>query len=230
MTEVPVSFFRVEDNGVLYLSVGYTQTKQGTLAALHSDGELARHLDAGVRPCLDTLQDNILGRLAGEMRAIAAAGLPFVDAAMVFWMNDEIMRVGALAEASPVFGLPEMSPIHSDLWLDNFLVESGGNWYLLDWDFLWLGDPALDWALLVRPPLETWRPVSWEEALPEIAGEPALHERCDLYTRASLLDWVIDPLSNHLAADVAPEYAVGVRASNRDQHLLALDRYCHHFG
>jgi hypothetical protein len=29
ITDVPHSFFRVESNGVLYLSVGYTQTEQG---------------------------------------------------------------------------------------------------------------------------------------------------------------------------------------------------------
>ena len=29
MSEVPESFFRVEDNGVLYLTVGYAPTKNG---------------------------------------------------------------------------------------------------------------------------------------------------------------------------------------------------------
>ena len=29
MTEVPESFFRVEDNGVLYLTVGYVQREEG---------------------------------------------------------------------------------------------------------------------------------------------------------------------------------------------------------
>ena len=30
MTDLPNSFFRVEDNGVLYLTVGYVRTEQGT--------------------------------------------------------------------------------------------------------------------------------------------------------------------------------------------------------
>ncbi len=30
MTTPPHSFFRIEENGVLYLTIGYTQTEQGT--------------------------------------------------------------------------------------------------------------------------------------------------------------------------------------------------------
>ena len=86
--------------------------------------------------------------------------------------------------------------------------------------------PPVSWAFRLLDPgtAEAAQP-SQEEIATVVGSEPEGRERLDLYTRAILLDWVIDPLADYLDADQAPQHARRVRAQERQEHLGALARY-----
>ena len=110
-------------------------------------------------------------------------------------MVEETDRLAALASTSTAFAQPGGAPIHGDLQANNLLLTNQGEWFLLDWDDLTLGDPALDFALLLAPPLSAWQDDLWRDYLP--GREAGFVERMALYGRARLLDWVIDVLAEY---------------------------------
>ena len=54
-------------------------------------------------------------------------------------------------------------PCHWDLWSDNVMLDKDGEWCLLDWDGVRVGDEAGDYEMLV-----------W----PMVKGRPELGEKC----------------------------------------------------
>ena len=127
-------------------------------------------------------------------------------------MVEETDRLAALA-----------STIHGDLQANNLLLTNQGEWFLLDWDDLTLGDPALDFALLLAPPLSAWQDDLWRDYLP--GREAGFVERMALYGRARLLDWVIDVLADYVEAEGTPEQQALARSVKQQQHLQALALY-----
>lgn len=207
------------------------------LARLHADHALAKALEAeqvgeeedewsgDQRTCTDTLLAVYIERLDNDLIIIANDLPPFVSLDLLTWMMGETRELEGLARDLPAFALPAQSPIHSDLWASNVLVTADGAWYVIDWDDLTLGDPALDYSVLLGP---IWRQgaLSLEEIanlLP--AGDAALRERFMLYLRALLLDEVIDTLADWVEASFAPEHMEEVRAAKEATHHAALARY-----
>jgi aminoglycoside phosphotransferase (APT) family kinase protein len=131
----------------------------------------------------------------------------------------------AAVAAEPAFGEAADAPTHGDLWLNNLLVTSEGEWFLLDWDGLALGDPALDWGMLFGPSRTDLRTAADRALPPAITADPAVRERLALYARASLLDWIIDPLADWIDAGESPEHIVEVRAEKERIHRAALAAY-----
>jgi aminoglycoside phosphotransferase (APT) family kinase protein len=195
------------------------------LHALHGDDGLARRLGGEARICRDTFREFYLERFAGDLEMIAATPPPFVSSARLQWMQDQARALAAEAEASDAFSDQARSAIHGDLWLDNLLVDGDGHCWLLDWDDLAVGDPAADWAMLLGPTADDLTPLRLDDVPEGVAMDAAMHERLRLYARASLLDWVIDPLADYLDADAAPEHAESVREEKRRVHEAALERY-----
>ena len=208
------------------------------ITRLHRDDALAREL----RPLLaahgepvpatyrESFVDTYIDRFREELRSFEAGLPPFVSAETLAWMRDETEALAAAATAAP-FAAPTAAPIHGDLNEHNVLVSTPRRWHVLDWDDLTLGDPALDYAMLLWPVLCD-RPLApataWRAALPESIApprDPDLDERLALYLRAQALDGVIDSLANYLEAPALPEHLDRTRTAARRLHLASLRRY-----
>lgn len=115
-------------------------------------------------------------------------------------------------------------PVHGDLWLNNILWGSRDEWYLVDWDDMRIGDPAADLATLLGPTAQDPRPLKMLERADGVLTS-AERERLPLLGRATLFDWVIDPLSDWIDAGTAPEHEHAVRAEKERVHKRALACY-----
>ena len=124
---------------------------------------------------------------------------------------------------------PADAPTHRDLWLDNLLVSERGDVTILDWDGLGLGDPVMDWAMLFGPARHDPRPVT--ERGVEVPGlTDGERARLPLWARATLLDWIIDPLSDWVGAATEPEHGAVIRIANEGVHGRALALYLELYG
>ncbi|MDQ6830024.1 MAG: phosphotransferase [Gemmatimonadota bacterium] len=197
------------------------------LARLHQDGELAARVAAERQSmvCLESFLDTYLARFQGDVALITNAPPPFVDAAMVAWMQREIQQLEHTARAMEAFSEPVRSAIHGDLWLNNILVTDAGRYVVLDWDGLGLGDPAVDWAMFLGPTTQELRPLSMDDLPPEVPNDARFRERLAFYARASLFDWILDPLADWIDADAAPELVNEVRVEKERVHRGALASY-----
>jgi aminoglycoside phosphotransferase (APT) family kinase protein len=194
---------------------------------LHADREMAVRLPLPATPvtCADAYLRSYDERFVADLEYVDGERPPFVSPATVEWMRDEATALRQTVSAAPAFAEAADAPTHSDLWLNNLLVTPAGEWYVLDWDDLAPGDPALDWCMLFGPAPGDLRTVMDRALPPGIAADPAMRERLALYARASLLDWIIDPLSDWIAATEAPEHIREVRAEKERIHRAALEAY-----
>jgi hypothetical protein len=197
------------------------------LTALHADRELSARLDPLHNGALcSEVFFLVYGlRFRGDLEILDRSPPPFITPGTLRWMQREAEGLLRAAETLPAFRQLVLAPIHGDLWINNLLVGDDGRWWVLDWDDLGIGDPALDWAMLLGPTLREVTPARVADLPPSVAGDELLRARFALYARASLLDWVIDPLADWVEAGVAPEHAESVRATNRSVHERALERY-----
>lgn len=198
----------------------------GLLSRLHGDAELAARLanDGAPPRCRDTFTGTFIRRFRADLEEVRSHPLPFVPAATVEWIEREVDTLEREAATRPEFAEPADAPIHADLWLGNLLEGAHGRVWVLDWDGLTLGDPALDWATLLGPTRADVS-LSGHAALPAQALAPGVAERLPLYARATLLDAVLDPLADWIEADAAPEHAAEVRAEKERIHRAALTVY-----
>ena len=198
------------------------------LVDLHGDGETASVLRAAgdAHPdCAATYLATYHDRLTEDLAFIAQAPPPFLPPERLEWMFEEVNVLERLVRQAAAFAFPADRPMHGDLWLDNLLVSTSGALHVLDWDELQLGDPAIDWAMLLGPSRRDIRPATAREPvrLPDL--DVAGRERFELYARASLLDWVIDPLSDWLDAETQPPGATAVRPEKQAVHERAAAVY-----
>ncbi|HYR12484.1 MAG TPA: phosphotransferase [Longimicrobium sp.] len=197
---------------------------------LHHDRELAAHLSDDPVTCADVYLRTYHRRAMEDLEFIAPDRPPFVSAALLEWMRGEVAALEAAVRAAPAFAQVADAPTHGDLWLNNLLVTPGGEWSVLDWDDLALGDSALDWCMLFGPSLGDLRPVTERAVPPLVTADAAARERLAIYARASLLDWIIDPLSDWIGATEAPEHLDEVRAEKERIHRAALAAYRARYG
>lgn len=198
-----------------------------TMDRLHGDRELAAHLPAPAAPatCAGVYRRTYHARFVADLELVTADRPPFVPPARVEWMRGEVVALEAAVAAAPAFAEPADAPAHADLWLTNLLVTPGGEWYVLDWDDLALGDAALDWCMLFGPSRGDLRTVMDRALPPAITADTGVRERLRLYARASLLDWIIDPLSDWIDATESPEHLAQVRPEKERLHRAALEAY-----
>ncbi len=196
------------------------------LRRLHSDAALASILAEDgdpVRTCEDVYFETLHERFVEDLAGIEAAPPPFVDDARIAWMREQAAALAERVRRQPAFAEPADAPCHGDLWANNVLLHEG-RWTLLDWDGLRLGDPVQDWAMLLGPSRTDLRPISarpWRR----YAGEAASEERVLFYARATLLDWIIDPLADWVEAAHEGRHGILIRASNARVHESALGLY-----
>lgn len=197
------------------------------LQGLWSDGSIAsrlpnRHGRTAARCYLDTYHE----RFTEDLRSIQLESLPFLQARDLDFMKMEVEHLRETVESDPAFGQLLSTPIHGDLWLDNIVWGSGDSWHIVDWDDLQIGDPAMDVAMLTGPMPRDLAPLKrFEMVEKELRSE--LADRVTLLGRASLLDWVIDPLADWVEAAgvVGPDRAAAVRKEKERIHRRALKLY-----
>jgi fructosamine-3-kinase len=197
------------------------------LSRLHADTELARLLsgeDTEDFSCSDYFLSVYIDRFDEDLRIIAGDLPPFVSLGLLDWMMGETRELEGLARELPAFQHPADYPTHGDLWASNILVTEAGRWYIIDWDDLALGDPALEYAIFLGP---LWRdnilPLKQlEDFLP---ADSDLRERFRFCLRALLLDEIIDNLADWVECTFAPEHQEDVRAEKERKHHDALDLY-----
>lgn len=195
------------------------------LHALNADARLA----AALRPIRGlTARDAYLAsfhhRFMEDLRGIRRSPPPFVSGDLLRWLDDEVAALSRTVDSTAAFGETLTKPVHGDLWLNNVLWVSTNEWHLVDWDDMRIGDPAADLAALLGPTAEDPRPLKMHE-LADGALAPTERERLPFLGRATLLDWVIDPLSDWIDAGAAPEHERVVRLEKERIHRMALGCY-----
>ncbi len=199
---------------------------------MHADAWLAeamRELGDEVRSCARAYADTYHERFVEDLRIVRAEPPAFVRPELLDWMDEQVDRLERAVNASVAFAGPAAVASHRDLWLDNLMVTAEGDVFILDWDEMGLGDEMMDWAMLFGPSRARVR-AAHEQDLPEIAFSPEQRERWALYARASILDWIIDPLADWVDAAREQEHGPAVRASNRRVFEEALRCYADLYG
>ncbi len=194
-----------------------------TLARLHADRALANLLPETAYTYRDCWNLRYREQFEQDLAVIRDAPPPFLAPAVFSWMERESQLVVNLPQTDSGFDPPARSPCHWDVWGSNVLLADQGDFFLLDWDDLALGDPALDCASLLWPIVsEGVHP--WQRFLPDASRDPQFSARMELHVRALTLDYTIDVLADWVECDV-PEWMDEVRLRKQSDHLQFLDLY-----
>jgi len=194
---------------------------------LHQDGDLRDYLNTfPAKTYLGHFVETYIDRFNADLQMIVEGQLPFISPALLKWMHEETDRLRAAADFEPAFHEPAIEPVHGDLHENNVLVTTN-HWFVLDWDDLALGDPAIDFAVLAWPIVS--RRGDWRD-LPIPCTDTDFQKRVDVCFRAQLLDEVIDPLADYIAAGEVPSRQTEVQHAKRRQHDEALEQYRTLFG
>ena len=193
------------------------------VSRLHKDAEIRSHLNTpgSQKTYLDHFVETYIDRFNADLEEIATAQPSFVSASLFKWMRNETDRLRAAAASVSAFHNPAGDPVHGDLNEGNVLVTPN-DWFVVDWDDLALGDPAVEFAVLLWPMVYQGR--KWSEfSIPNV--EDSFRARIEVCLRAQLLDEVIDPLADYVVADAVPSKQLEVQAVKRKGHEEALERY-----
>jgi aminoglycoside phosphotransferase (APT) family kinase protein len=198
-----------------------------TLRRLHADRVLARHLarlGASIGSCAAAYLATYHDRFIEDLKLVRADPPGFLEPGLIDWLAAEAESLAGLVQSSECFAVPADVASHRDLWLDNLTVTPDDTLFILDWDEIGLGDPMMDWAMLLGPNRARPRPAAAAD-LPDDDFSAAELERFELHARASLLDWIIDPLADWIEAAGHAEQRDAIRAANRRVSTQALERY-----
>jgi len=134
---------------------------------------------------------------------------------------EETHRLWQIVGAEEAFHTPAHAPVHSDVNEGNVLVTPA-SWFVVDWDDIVLGDPAIEFAVLLWPMI--YRGGRWRDfPLPDM--DESFGRRIEICLRAQLLDEIIDPLADYVAARAVPSRETSVRLAKKLRHEEALERY-----
>ncbi len=201
------------------------------LDTLHNDVDLAGWLAEGEDDldCADYFCSVYIERFDEDLIIIANNLPPFVSLHLLDWMMGETRELEGLARSFPAFLHQANSPTHGDLWSSNILLAGEGDWRIIDWDDLALGDPALEYGIVLGP---LWRDgnLSLTEVEALLPPGEDLRERFRLCLRAFLLDGVIDNLADWVECSFTPEHQEKVRADKELAHRKALELYQNMYG
>ena len=200
---------------------------EGLLDRLHHDEGLAQQLVDRPRTYLECWELRYRDQFEEDLKTIRDCRPASVTDDRLLWMERESRKVLAMATDHPAFEGTTQAACHWDLWQNNVMVAESGEWWVLDWDSLAVGDEAEDFATLVWPLLfGTNR--DWREWLskPE-TGPPST--RMDLHIQAIALDYVIDILADWAECDV-PEWRDEVRTRKESEHHQFFDWYRSRWG
>jgi hypothetical protein len=198
---------------------------------LHSDRELAEKMesDAPIRSYLDCIRSRYIETLREDLEAIRIEPPPFISSSRVRWMSEEVDLLENLAQESIAFRGTARAVIHWDLWWNNILVNPSGRIFILDWDDVGFGDPAMDYSAAIFP--LTCDPINrdWQR-FPIPSQDEAFATRMALYRRTQVLDWVIDVLADWIDCRESPPSQAEVRARKQAEHEQYLRIYESEYG
>ena len=189
---------------------------------LHGDLELAEALPKQSATLRQAFLNLWIDRFTSDLAELKTEGMipPFVTTEAFEWMQKEISRLARMTYPG-AFDEPAVSPVHGDLHFGNVLVEQDGCWWIIDWEDLHCGDPAVHLSILLAPLLARGDPV--EHLLGD--RDKAFKQRFVLCARAVLLDDIIDSLTSWARADDAPSAAKAIRIAKRATHERAMQIY-----
>ncbi len=196
---------------------------------LHADqvlGMVLRGLD-GPRTCLMSYLLTYQSRFREDLKSVEEHPPVWLADGQLAGIRREVRTLEELTRSSRAFQFPANSPVHGDLRPGNILRAHDSRWYVLDWDDLTIGDPALDWILLLSPlgQARAEFPVGfgWQELISR--SDPGLEQRMEFYTRAYLLDLVLDGLADVVDAEETGENLARYQEQKKDTVLQAWEQY-----
>ena len=198
---------------------------------LHVDEEMRARL-LPLTPdgtCGDYFNSVWIRRFKEDLAITEAQPPGFVPSETLQWMRGETLEIGRMVAGMEAFSPKASSPVHGDLWNDNILVADDGRWRIVDWDDIALGDPALEFAVLLEPILEQNLGASLADLLP-YRPDVGFSQRLEVCLRAQRLYRAIESLANYIEADVLGERADRVREENETLHRVALRSYKRRYG
>jgi hypothetical protein len=125
------------------------------------------------------------------------------------YLCDEVDALGALVDS---LDTPAHAAVHGDPWHENVLVATDRIW-LLDWEDLSVGDPAVDDAILRHDALGT-DPHHWPDGLVHVVAR-----------RALMLDAVVDVAADWVEAGRLRGGDPLVRRRKEAAYLAGLETY-----
>ena len=134
---------------------------------LHKDEELQKQLRrfSPGRTCRDYFNGVWRRRIRRDLSMIETQTPDFVSGDTLRWLREESLRVEAEVAGLEVFSASAASAVHGDLWRGNILLTDDGRLRIVDWDDLALGDPALEFAVLLETIMELNPGASLEDLL-----------------------------------------------------------------
>ena len=198
---------------------------------LHEDLELKSALrrltPAG--DCRDYYNGVWRRRIRRDLKVIKAQLPAFVAAEALRWMREEGLRIEAEIGGMQAFSHPADSPVHGDLWPGNILVTDDGQVRIVDWDDLALGDPALEYAVLLDPVIGPEPRASLQELLP-FEPDEAFIQRFEMCLRAQRLYVPIEAAAEYIEAAEAGAAHDGLRDEKEALHRDGLRAYTWRYG
>ncbi len=198
---------------------------------LHGDEEMRATL-LPLTPdgtCGDYFNSVWIRRFKEDLAIIEAQPPAFVTGETLHWMREESLSIERMVAGMEAFSPKASSPVHGDLWSDNILVADDGRWRIVDWDDIALGDPALEFAVLLEPILEQNPEASLKDLLP-YTPDAGFSRRLEVCLRAQRLYRAIEAPAEYIEAVAVGAGTDGLRDDKRAQHLEAVSAYRNRYG
>ena len=198
---------------------------------LHTDEEM-RAMLMPLTPegtCGDYFNSVWIRRFKEDLAIVEAQPPAFVTGETLHWMREESLSIERMVAGMEAFSPNASSPVHGDLWNDNILVADDGQWRIVDWDDIALGDPALEFAVLLEPILEQNPEASLKDLLP-YTPDAGFSQRLEVCLRAQRLYRAIEAPAEYIEAVAVGAGTDGLRDDKRAQHLEAVSAYRNKYG
>ncbi len=201
------------------------------VSQLHADGELSAML-LPLTPegtCADYFNGVWARRLRRDLADIEAQPPDFVASETLEWMKAEALAVERAVAGMEAFSPRASSPVHGDLWPGNILAADDGRIRIVDWDDIALGDPALEFAVLLEPIMEMNPKASLADLLRR-EPDAAFRQRFETCLRAQKLYAPIEAAAEYIEAEALEDRADAVRAERRAQYRETQRAYRRRYG
>ena len=217
--------------GMPPVSGSYTGLLLDLALRLHADRELAPRIGLlrGAETVGQCFERTCIRRWDIDIGIIRDASLPLVSDVLLEWMERETRRLEQMARDSVAFDVPVQLPTHGDLCEGNTLISSSGDWYVLDWDSLALGDPVVDYIRVLWDSARHDLASDWH-SLAAQADDDGFADRMGFYARVTLLEEVIDGLADCVELDAANPVQGPIRREMYETFEESLPLYRERYG